>query len=152
MSDTIPGVISVFYKRLNREAVIVFSSHKYTSGIAIFLVTQTLFLGGGNYLVSAASLHEGSGKMWIQGSWYYTREIWTALIRSGELAVPGTIPGGMARGLNSRDEWLDPQQGANCSREDSGCYSVSSHTSGAAIRGGVVDLFVYTRAGRLLCL
>ena len=110
MSDTIPGVISVFYKRLNREVVIVFSSHKYTSGIAVFLVTlRYFFLGGGSYLVSAASLHEGSSKMWIQGSWCYTREIWTAPIRSREPAVPGIIPGGIASGLNSRDEWLDPQ-------------------------------------------
>ena len=91
--------------------------------------------------------------MWIQGSWCYTREIWTAPIRSGEPAVPETIPGGMARGLNSRDEWLDPQQGANCSREDYGWYSVSGHTSKAANRRGVVNLkFVYTRSSIVDCL
>ena len=37
--------------------------------------------------------------MVIQGSWCYTRESWAASILSGELAVPGTIPGGVARGL-----------------------------------------------------
>ena len=91
--------------------------------------------------------------MGLQGSWYYTREIWKALIRSGEPAVPRIIPGGMARGLNSRDEWLDPQRGANCSREDSGWYSVSGHTSEAANRRGVVNLeFVYTRSSTFDCL
>ena len=35
----------------------------------------------------------------IQGSWCYTREIWAASILSGEPAVPGKIPGGVARGL-----------------------------------------------------
>ena len=91
--------------------------------------------------------------MWIQGSWCYTREIWTAPIRSRERAVPGIITGGMARGLNSRDEWLDPQRGANCSREDSGWYSVSGHTSEAANRRGVVNLkFVYTRSSIVDCL
>ena len=91
--------------------------------------------------------------MWIQGSWCYTREIWPALIRSGEPAAPGIIPGGMGRGLNSRDKWLDPQRRANCSREDSGWYSISGYTSGATNRRGVINLqFVYTRSSIVDCL
>ena len=39
-----------------------------------------------------------------------------APIHSREPAFPGIIPGGMARGQNSRDEWLYPQRGTNCSR------------------------------------
>ena len=37
--------------------------------------------------------------MVIQGSWCYTRESGAASILSGEPAVPGKIPGGVARGL-----------------------------------------------------
>ena len=37
--------------------------------------------------------------MVIQGSWCYTRESWAAAILSGEPAIPGKIPGGVARGL-----------------------------------------------------
>ena len=54
------------------------------------------------------------------------------------------------RGLNSRDEWLDPQRGANCSREDSGWYSVSGHTSEAGSRRGSSTLSLFIPGHRPL--
>ena len=70
--------------------------------------------------------------MIIQGSWCYTREVWVTLILSGEPAVPGIIPGGVARGLIPGRSGSSPKRGANCSREDSRWYSVLSYTSEAA--------------------
>ena len=90
--------------------------------------------------------------MGIQGSWCYTRESGAASILSGEPSVPGKIPGGVARGSIPGGSGLTLSGGADCSREDSRWYGVSSYTSGAAISGGIIDLLVYTRSGRRFCL
>ena len=90
--------------------------------------------------------------MEIQGSWCYTRESGPASILGGEPSVPGKIPGGVARGSIPGVSGFDPGRGADCSREDSRRYDVSSYTSGAAIGGGVIDILVYTRSGRHFCL
>ena len=86
--------------------------------------------------------------MVIQGSWCYTRESWAASILSGEPAVPGKIPDGVARDLIPGSSGSTLSGVPTVPGKIPGGYSVSSYTSGAAIRGGVVDLLVYTRAGR----
>ena len=90
--------------------------------------------------------------MEIQGSWCYTRESGAASILSGELSVPGKIPGGVARGSIPGVCGVDPVRGAVCSREDSRWYDASSYTSGAAIGGGVIDILRLYQVRLSFCL
>ena len=100
MLDTVPGVGLVHTEVWNREAVIVCSYFtQYTSGIAVFLATLRYFFHEASYAVICLVCARRWWQMVIQGSWCYTRESWAASILSGEPAVPGKIPGGVARGL-----------------------------------------------------
>ena len=55
--------------------------------------------------------------------------------------------------LNSREvSGVDPKRGAVCSREDSRRYDVLSYTSGAASRGGVIDILCLYQVSSTFCL
>ena len=90
--------------------------------------------------------------MEIQGSWCYTRESGAASILSGELSVPGKIPGGVASGSIPGVSGINPVRGAVCSREDSRWYDASSYTSGAAIGRGVIDILHLYQVRSSFCL
>ena len=85
-------------------------------------------------------------------SWCHTRESGAALILRREPSVPGKIPGGVVRGLIPGASGVDPVRDAVCSREDSRRYDVSSYTIGAAIGGGVIDIFRLYQVKSLFCL
>ena len=105
-----------------------------TSGIEVFLKTREV------------------ASMEIQGSWCYTRGNRAASTLSGEPSVPGEIPGGVARGSIPGASGVDPGRGAVCSREDSRRYDVLSYTSGAASRGGIIDILCLYQVRSMFCL
>ena len=88
--------------------------------------------------------------MLIQGSWCYTREIWAASILSGELAVPGKIPGGVARGLIPERSGLTLSGAPTVPGKIPG--GIASRPTPAGQLSGVASsiFFVYNRVGRLL--
>ena len=150
MSDTIPGVGLVPTEGLNREAVKVCLFTQYTSGIAVSLVTLRYFFYEAAFTAICPVCTRGWRQTIIQGSWCYTREVWAALILSGEPAVPGIIPGGVARGLIPGRSGSTLSGAPTVPGEIPG--GIASRLTPARQLSGVASsiFFVYTRAGHLL--